>query len=68
MRGSRFVEFDRESGQLILNLPTDCTEMRRIILERLDTYIAQGTVDEATLDEIERLVTQTLLEDSIKVD
>lgn len=68
MRENRFVEFDKESGQLTLNLPADSAEMRRIILERLDKCIARGTVDEETLDEIEKLVTQTLLENSIRVD
>jgi len=68
MNKSRFVEFDKESGQLVLNLPSDSVEMRKIIFDRLDKYIARGRIDESTLDEIEHLVTQTLLEDSIKVD
>jgi hypothetical protein len=68
MKESRFVEFDRETGQLVLNLPTSSAEIKRVVLERLDSYIARGTIDESTLDELERLVTQTLLEDSIKVD
>lgn len=65
---NRFVEFDKSSGQLVLNLPADSVKMRRIIMERLDSYIANGTIDDKTLDEIETVVTQTLLEDSIKVD
>lgn len=65
---NRFVEFDKSSGQLVLNLPADSVEMRRMIMERLDGYIANGTIDDKVLDEIEIVVTQTLLEDSIKVD
>jgi hypothetical protein len=68
MNKSRFVEFDRESGELVLNLPSDSIEMRRIVLEHLDKYIARGRISESILDEIEHLVTKTLLEDSIKVD
>ena len=68
MNRSRFVEFDRESGELVLNLPSDSVEMRRIVFEHLDKYIARGRISESALDEIEHLVTRTLLEDSIKVD
>lgn len=68
MNKSRFVEFDKESGELVLNLPLDSIEMRKIVLEHLDKYIARGRISESALDEIEHLVTRTLLEDSIKVD
>ena|GEM_PF-2660532 len=68
MSRSRFVEFDKESGELVLNLPSDSIEMRRIVFEHLDKYIARGRISESVLDEIEHLVTRTLLENSIKVD
>ena len=68
MNKSRFIEFDKESGELVLNLPLDSIEMRRIVFAHLDKYIARGRISESALDEIEHLVTRTLLEDSIKVD
>ena len=68
MTGNRFVEFNKESGELVLNLPSDSFEIRRIILERLGEYIVRGSIDERALDEIEKLVTLALLEHSIKVD
>ena len=64
MNKGRFVEFDRESGELVLNHD----RLAQQPPEHLDKYIARGRISESALDEIEHLVTRTLLEDSIKVD
>jgi hypothetical protein len=64
----RFVEYDRMSGELIVNLPPGSQELRQTIMQRIHRFLHSDHVNKETLDHIEFLVTQVLLENSIKAD
>jgi len=68
MKQTRFVEFDKISGQLVVNLPSDSEELRATVMERIHDFLHSYHVNEKTLDDLETMVTHTLLENSIKVD
>jgi hypothetical protein len=64
----RFVEYDKTSGELIVNLPAGSSGLRRTIMRRINGFIQADRINRATLEDIERVVTHALLENSISVD
>ncbi|MBU1317990.1 MAG: hypothetical protein KKG33_01685 [candidate division Zixibacteria bacterium] len=68
MEEQRFIEFDKVSGELVINLPADSNELRQIVMSRLQEHLNRKDASDVTLEELERVVAHVLLENSIKVD
>jgi len=68
MNSQKFIEFDKVSGELVISLPSDSDELRQIVMRRLQEHLNKRDAGDVTLEELERVITQTLLENSIRVD
>jgi hypothetical protein len=68
VNNQKFIEFDKASGELVISLPSSSDELRQIVMNRLQEHLNKRDGDDVTLEELERVITQTLLENSIRVD
>jgi len=66
--GSKFVEFDKNSGEIVVTLPTESQELRQAVLRELAEYAYHNPFNDTTLDELDKIVTRILLEDSHQID
>jgi len=66
--GSRFVELDKSSGEIVVSLPVSSIELRQTVMRELAEYAYKRPFTETTIDELDRIVTHILLENSHKVD